>query len=67
MNDRQAALTRMFIGTASQARTSTGATDDDLVPAMLAAAHACAMRDDPTWSYISELFSDAEKTPEPTS
>ena len=61
MNAKQATLTRMFLGTASKARTSTGARDDDMVPAMLAAAHTIAMRRDPTWEYLSEMFAEAEQ------
>ena len=61
MNAKQANLTRMFLGTATQARTDQGAWDADLVPALLASAHAIAMRGDPTWQRISEMFDEADE------
>jgi len=64
MNQKQAALTQMFLGTARKVRTRTGASDDDMVPALLATAHAIAMRGDPTWSYLADMFTDAEKRDE---
>jgi hypothetical protein len=60
MNQKQASLTRLFLGTANEART-TGARDDDLIPALLAAAHATAMRGDPTWQRIGDMFAEAEQ------
>lgn len=54
MNNAQAALTRVFVGTARQARQSTGARDADVVPALLAAAHSIAMRGDPVWNSLTD-------------
>ena len=61
MNPTQAKLTRLFLGTATKARSAQGARDADLVPAMLAAAHAVAMRRDPTWAFIADQFEAADE------
>lgn len=56
MNDAQARLRRLFLTTAKEVKRTTGAPDDDVIGAMLSAAHGFALRRDPTIRCIEEIF-----------
>ena len=61
MNSEQTKLRQKFLTTATTLKRDTGAPDSDLVGAMLSAAHAFALRRDPTPRYIESIFDAPHK------
>jgi hypothetical protein len=60
VKNHQADLRTRFIQAATSAKRECGAPDSQVVAAMLSAAHAVALRSDPTREYINLLAERAQ-------
>jgi len=65
MNEQTSRLRRRWLAEATEAKRATRLPDNEIVGAMLSAAHGFALRRDPTERYIESLFQQAADGVEP--
>ena len=58
MNEQTSRLRRKWLAEANEAKRNTKLPDNEIVGAMLSAAHGFALRRDPTERYIESIFRD---------